>query len=261
MQRALLLASALAGALSCKGNTPSVAAVDSGGTTIASPGSAQRLPEVQPLPSPAAGTSLSDFEGAIAARSKNATNAKDATPDMLFLVKGGKLRLDTPAPEGKVAHSIFDSTTKTVTVILDAQKMALEMPMPVVSQAAAAGPVPVVTHTGKLESVAGYSCEDWDVMTGKKHEVVCVAKGVPFFDFAAMAPQAGGAGQSWADALRDAKGFPLRAIEVDAAGTEVSRMEVTKVTRRPLDAELFLPPKGFNVMRVPGLGTAPMPHP
>jgi hypothetical protein len=140
------------------------------------------------------------------------------------------------------------------------------MPAPSIAAPSSAGPPSTITRTGKHETIAGYDCEDWNVTTGAKHSAVCVAEGIPFFDFAAMASHGGAAtGRSWADELRDKKGFPLRAVETDESGKETSRMEVTKIAKQTLDDELFTAPKGYNVMHVPGgaglAGLANMPHP
>ena len=199
----------------------------------------------------------SGFEGAIV---MHATSPRGPT-EMLFLTKGGKLRIETPGRDGQMTHSIFDPEHKKLTLLLDSQQMAMQMAIPEIAAAAPAASATTVTRTGRHETVAGYDCEDWDVaIEGGKREAVCVAQGLAFFDFMAMAGSTGGTSRSWAEELREKNGFPLRAVELDATGKEISRMEVTKVEKRALDDSAFLPPPGYQVMNLPAMA-AGGPHP
>jgi hypothetical protein len=171
--------------------------------------------------------------------------------DALFITKGGKLRVDVPEPDGRTAHTIFDPVGPKLTIILDSQHLALQMPPPAAVPGDTTKP-PTITRTGKHETVAGYDCEDWEIADEKgNHQSTCVAQGLPFFDFSATAGATGG--HSWAEELRDKNAFPLRARDVDASGKEISRMEVTRIERRPVDDSAFIVPPGFNAMAVPGV--------
>jgi hypothetical protein len=189
----------------------------------------------------------SGFEGAITMR----TTTAHGPSDMVFLTKGGKLRVDVAQPNGQVAHTILDPATQKLTVVMDSQRMAMQMPIPSAPPGSPSSP-PTVSRTGKHETIAGYDCEDWNIVAASgNHESACVAQGLAFFDFSAMAGPT--SGHSWAQELRDKNGFPLRAVETDPSGKEVSRMEVTKIEKRPLGDDTFTVPSGFNVMSVPGM--------
>ncbi|HEY2517845.1 MAG TPA: DUF4412 domain-containing protein [Polyangiaceae bacterium] len=247
MRRLLPLALAVLGLGACKSNeTP---------PEKTSPPPAPAAQETAATAAPGGGELFgSSFEGVIAMRS---ANAKGENPDLLFMVKGDKLRLDSDQ-DGKVAHSVFDGAAKKVTLILDSQKIAMALPLPSAPDAGPDAPTATVTKTGKHETIAGYDCEDWDVATGSRHESLCVASGVPFFDFAGTAAlHAGPAKHTWADELRDKKSFPLRIIEKDPAGKELSRIEVSRIVKEPLEASAFEVPAGFHVMNMPGPGHAP----
>lgn len=178
----------------------------------------------------------------------HSTTANGAT-DMLFITKGGKLRADTPQQGGRTAHTIFDPAAGKLTIIMDSQEIAMQMPIPHSPNANETKP-PTITRTGKHETLAGYDCEDWEIVTaGGNHQLTCVAQGLPFFDFAAIGGPTGG--HSWAEELRDKNAFPLRAIDFDAKGKEVSRMEVTKVEKRPVNDAAFTVPPNFHLMEVP----------
>jgi hypothetical protein len=186
------------------------------------------------------------WEGGLVMHTITARGARDA----LFIAKGTKLRVDVPEPDGRVAHTIFDSATKKLTVIMDSQHIALQMPIPAPAPGDASKP-PTVTRTGKHETVAGYDCEDWEIVAADgNHQSTCVATGLPFFDFSATAGPAGG--HTWADELRDKNAFPLRMLDVDAKGKEISRMEVTKIAKRAVEDAAFEVPQGFDLKVVPG---------
>jgi hypothetical protein len=51
--------------------------------------------------------------------------------------------------------------------------------------------------------------------------------------------------------MRANKTFPLRSVEYDASGKEVSRAEVTSVTKEKLDDALFVVPADYKHMPAP----------
>jgi hypothetical protein len=86
-------------------------------------------------------------------------------------------------------------------------------------------------------------CENWIARdpTGKRSEV-CIAQGIAFFDMGSMK----GGGGSLGKELREKKLFPLRSVEYDTAGKELSRMQVTKVEKKSIDDSAFAIPKDFT---------------
>jgi hypothetical protein len=210
-----------------------------------------------PATSAASDTLGPGFEGAITLRatSSNGRHGEDIT----FLTKGGKLRIDEPVHGGQAGHVIFDTAAKKMLILVDSQKMYMEMDPPSAGAvpAHAGGVPPKVTDTGKHDTVAGNDCVVWEVTesNGKRAEV-CVAKGVGFFDFMASGPQAG-APRAWADMLKAQGGFPLRMVETDATGKETSRMVATKIEKKTLDASLFEIPAGYRPMQIPHFGGMP----
>lgn len=181
------------------------------------------------------------FEGEI---TMNTSDPPRPPRTITYDVKGLKLRFDAPAEGGPMAggYVIFDTQTKTMTAVNDAKKTAMVMTAGGMNPAAPpAEPKPTVEKTGKMDTVAGYSCEIWkmsDAAGGEKSEV-CVAKGIAF---PVMGHQRHSAG--WMSSLEDA--FPLRAVTYDASGKEKSRMEVTKIDRKPIDDAKFQVPAGYQ---------------
>jgi hypothetical protein len=201
----------------------------------------------------------STFEGTITLQT---SSPHRPAAEVTLLTKGDKIRLDV-THNGQVAHSILDAGKKQVLVLIDAQKMAMTMALPAPPAKQPNQGMPTVTKTGKHETVAGHDCEDWEVAElNGTHTQVCVAEGIGFFDFGAIAP-ASAASQfgPWLAELREKQEFPLRAVTTDAGGKEQSRMEVTKIDARPLDDSTFTLPAGYKLVNMPagmqGMGGPP----
>jgi hypothetical protein len=77
---------------------------------------------------------------------------------------------------------------------------------------------------------------------------VCIAEGLAFFDLEGVRH---GGGAAWNKDLHDKKMFPLRSVELDASGKEISRSEVVKVEAKKLDDALFQIPQGYAKLTAP----------
>jgi hypothetical protein len=228
----------------------------------AASGGAEGGAATDPASAPAGDSLGGGFEGALTMHMTSPHRA--VADDITFLSKGDKLRFDAPpSHHGEHTHVIFESATKQMLVVLDAQKsyMELDLPKAIAATPQAAGKVPstppTVTKTGKHEKIAGYDCEDWDIKDSNgKQAQACIAEGVSFIDFASIGPGAAAAGSpsAWLDELHGKKLFPLRAIDFDAAGKESSRMEVTKIEKKKLDDSLFAIPAGYKKIEMPHFG-------
>jgi hypothetical protein len=188
----------------------------------------------------------SNFEGEIQMRT---TRAGSAPADMVVKAKGDKLRFDTTT-DGKTASAIFDPQANKVTALIDAQKAYMDMDFSSPSAAPNTDARTSTTEkTGKKETIAGIDCEDWVAKdpSGKRSEV-CIAEGLAFFDLDGLR-HGGGAG--WNKELRDKKMFPLKSVEYDAGGKEVSRSEVVKVEAKKLDDALFQVPTNYTKLAAP----------
>jgi hypothetical protein len=204
------------------------------------------------------------FEGDV---TMHVSSSHSPPEDLTFHVKGQKMRVDVPATHGEQAHALFDQSTNKITVIMDTQKMYMEIdPGAAQAQAQAGGAheTAKITETGKHETVAGTDCEDWDITEASgKHASVCIAKGIAFFDFGGgMRPGGTMSTTAWIEELRAKKAFPLKAVETDATGKELSRMEVTKIEKKSLDDSLFAIPTGYRSMSsmIPNFPHGPKPH-
>jgi hypothetical protein len=198
------------------------------------------------------------FEGAI---TMNNTRASKAADVIVYEVKGDKLRFDDPA---RHAYVIFNAADKKMITVDDTKKTAMVIDLDQMQKLAgsmgAGGPHPTaptgpsdedvsIDMSGGTDVVAGYTCDKWKITeTNKKTSKVrktdaCLAKGIGFPD---MSMGQAGATKSWMSKLVTDKFFPLRAVTTED-GVEQSRMEVTKIEKKTLDAARFEVPAGYTV--------------
>ena len=212
---------------------------------------------------PAAPASLSDFEGDITLLARSAKERQPVAP-ITLTVKGTKMRFDLPqgmegAPRmGQRGYGIVDTTTKKVDMVNDEQKMVVEMDLasmgeqlkkmrPEAHAEREDKTPPKVTKTGHTDTVAGISCEDWE-FTNQKGEKgrVCVSNQNASW---LSVPSLGLPSEHlWAKELFDGQHLPLRMIGFDASGAEESRLEVTKIERKPVLDSTFAIPAGYRTM-------------
>jgi hypothetical protein len=210
---------------------------------------------------------LTSFEGEIDISAKAKTSPTPVSFNLL--VKNDVVRVDIPTdqfpPEaskftggGKV-WALLRPAEKKLTAVLDAKKEAIEIDLDQATEKAKAfrgggpgqdtpsPPPPKVTKTGKKELVAGFSCEDWDIVNADRSKAsVCVAeKGASWFHL----PLTGiPTEHAWALELMDGKHFPLKGTAFEKDGSESAHVEVTKLDKRTLDAVQFQVPHGYKTV-------------
>ncbi len=229
--------------LACnKTESSTTSAADGGATTTTTATATQQSTTGAIIDKALSLVGAAPFEGEITMSSIEPTKpAKTITYD----VKGTKMRFEAPDSAGPMSggYVIFDTTSKKMTAVQDAKKTAMVMDMGAMGQGLPpgtppAGPKPTVDKSGKTDTVAGYSCEQWKISDpGGERTDVCVAQGISF-------PVMGRHGGGWMSQLDNS--FPLRAVSYDSAGKEKSRMEVTKIEKKSLDDTMFQVPAGYT---------------
>jgi len=240
---------------------PASSGADGGSTGAAAPGA--------PGAAALRATSLAfleGFEGEIDAVVKKSGPA--ATPtSVAALIKSGKFRFDVPEGLGGSAsrmlgpksYVVYDSGAKKVSVVSDSRKQVIVIDMNKSAEqmknigrggesgGAPQGPPQKVTKTGKTETIAGYSCEDWEISSDHREGTVCVAhEGISWFTIpAAVIPSE----RSWMLELLDGKHFPLKFVDYAKDGvTEETEIEITKIDKKTLPDSAFEYPPEYRVM-------------
>ena len=200
----------------------------------------------------------SNFEGEVSMKTMR-PNAPAST--MTIKAKGERVRLEMPAPTGGTMSALYVPKENKLVLLLDAQKTAMDMSLgaPGAPQPNTNGQASAIEKTGKKETIAGVTCEDWVIKdpSGSRTET-CVAEGLPYIDLDALRHVTGSS--SWKADMRAKRTFPLRSVEYDKDGKELSRAEVTEVKKEKLADSLFEVPEGYARMpRAASNGRPPSP--
>jgi hypothetical protein len=195
--------------------------------------------------------SLASFEGRIA---MHTTKPGAESHDLDVTAKGDKLRFDMTTSSGAKTHAVYSGAGSRMLFFLDAQKqyMALDFKgaagTPNTSPSSA-----MITRAGTHKTVAGVDCEQISVKDASGHRSeVCVAQGIAYFDPSRLRTSPSNQAETaLAKEFREKKSFPLESVELDADGTELSRMEVVKIEAAKVDDATFEVPAGYSEVTVP----------
>lgn len=186
-----------------------------------------------------------EFEGRVTMKVSRA----DTPPsEMSFETSGGQVRIALGNEPGAGLYALVRPDGLAV-FVSEADKawsdLTMDKSRAAVAEANPQGP-PTVKRTGKRETVAGQSCELWEIAhTSGKRTEACIAENFIAFDLASLMPGTSPF-TATADEARKQKLFPLRAVELDASGKETSRMVVTQIERKSIDKARFEVPKDFT---------------
>jgi len=189
-----------------------------------------------------------DFEGEISLR---VSRPEIPPSDLLFEASEGRVRVGMSQADGP-AYALVKPDGMAV-FVMESKKAWSDLNMAKsraqVERDNPTGP-PTVTKTGKLETIAGQSCEVWEIKhTSGKRTDACISEGLVGFDLGTLMPGAGPFTSQSSEEIAKRKLFPLRSIEIDESGKETSRMMVTRVERKSLDKARFEVPKDFTYIQ------------
>jgi hypothetical protein len=177
------------------------------------------------------------FEGTITMRISSTRGGGD----MRYSIKGDRLRIDLDAATGGM-YIIADSGLAKM--VMPAQRIYLEPPMPKVSdQAAAKAKQTSMKATGRKETIAGYQCEHYLITAEDGQYDACFSKQLGKF-MAPMNPMMGSAKRG--DVLGELgdSGFPLKVQKVKGE----TALEVTRIEKKVLSEDMFRIPAGYQRM-------------
>ncbi len=212
------------------------------------------------------------FEGEIDLKITSAEKKK-ASPLMSLQVKGKKFRFAMPegmegggGPQlGAKGYVVIDGREKKIMAVSDEKRQVVLLPLDKLGAqlgklsgdpAAEAKPgvepkpnakPPELKKTGKTDTVAGRSCEEWELTNEDKSKMLlCVAaERASWLELPTLGLPSE---HSWAHELVDGKHLPLRAIMLEPSGKEKMRVELVRLEEKSLDDALFAPPADYKVL-------------
>lgn len=169
------------------------------------------------------------------------------TTSYKYFVKGERIRIEEISARGEVQGiMLVDTRDKTVTALSPERKLYMDVPNMRLPKDVEAQ----VQKTSEMREIAGYKCEKWTVKSAKEDRQLTYWVAADEFNF--FIPLLETLNRKDEQAvfflkIKDAQGvFPMLGIEHKMDGAEVSRLEVSKVTKAPQKAALFEIPAGYN---------------
>lgn len=164
-----------------------------------------------------------------------------------YYVKGDHVRIEEISSRGAVQGiMLVDNHDRTVTALSPDRKLYMDVPNMRLPKDVAT----TVERSGETKDMAGYKCEKWVVKGAKEDRVITYWVAADEFNFFVPMLETLNRKEETALFFLDVPGnkglFPMLAVENKMDGAEVSRLQVTKVTKGVQKPGLFEIPPGFN---------------
>jgi len=164
-----------------------------------------------------------------------------------YFVKGERIRVEEIGARGEVQGiMLVDTRDKTVTAISPERKLYMDVPNMRLPKDVEVS----VQKTSEMKDMAGYKCEKWVVKSPKEDRQITYWVAADEFSF--FVPMLETLNRKDEQAvfflqIKDNRGvFPMLGVEQKMDGAEVSRLQVTKVTKAAQKPSLFEIPGGYN---------------
>lgn len=189
--------------------------------------------------------SAQSFEGIIEFKKQTTTD----TTNYVYYVKDNNVKIDELGSKSHKVEGTFlvNMDDKTMVSLNHERKLYMTNNNP-------AAPTIKGTCVAKkgqnVKNLQGYKCVEYVVTNQEENTIITywLADGkFTFFD--KMLRQLNRKDKSSVYFLQipDVKNmFPMLSVQTDLTGKEQTRLEVTKITKKPLDASMFEIPKGYN---------------
>ena len=187
------------------------------------------------------------FEGAVTMRVSSKVANGPPAQEIEYLVRNGKVRVSLGGPAGAMALLSVPQEQK-VYVLMAAQNKYMEMPIADAASRVAekTSADAQVTRTGRMETVAGYTCEHVTVVSAAQTVDICLAKGLGGYVNPLAAMQRSSE-PAWQRMLTADGGFPLKVTMPDGSVP----IEVVKIEKKRLANDLFSVPLNYTKMEMP----------
>ncbi len=164
-----------------------------------------------------------------------------------YYVKGDFVRIEEVSSRGEVQGiMLVDTRDKTVTALSPERKLYMDVPNTRLPKEVEVQ----VQKTSDMKEIAGYKCEKWVVKGPKEDRQITYWVAADEFNFfrplLETLNRKDETAMFFLEVKDNAGAFPLLGIEQKMDGAEVSRLEVSKVTKAVQKPALFEIPAGYN---------------
>ncbi len=188
-----------------------------------------------------------NFEGVIHYEFEGAS--QNGMGDIPYMIKGDKVRMQFGDGQSKGAMIFLPADSKML-FVLDNMKSYMNVDTEKWMDNDAYDSKwddSEMTRTGQSKTVAGYSCEVWQVTNGSDQLNMCMAEGLGTF-MSPGNPMARQNAPAWAKKIIADGYMPLEVVEESADGSTTVQMKATKIEETSLSDSLFEVPDGYKNM-------------
>ena len=171
-----------------------------------------------------------------------------------YFVKGNKFLIQPADGEGAVQGSmIYDGDKKAVIIIMNEQKMYMEMPIDPTDEISnnESAELDYFVKTGNSKDVMGYSCDEFEFKDESKKGLALMTKELGSFMFMDD-PKSGGSSQ-WQKEIMSEGYFPMLVKEENSSGELETIFKVIDLELMNLDDKMFSAPPGFTKFDMPNM--------
>ncbi|MBK7556417.1 MAG: DUF4412 domain-containing protein [Flavobacteriales bacterium] len=164
-----------------------------------------------------------------------------------YYVKGDHVRIEEINSRGEVQGiMLVDTKDRTVYALSPERKLYMDVP----NMRLPKDVKTEVKKTGEMKDIAGYKCEKWVVKSATEDRTITYWVAADEFDFFVPLLETLNRKDEQAVFFLEIDGaagvFPMLGVEQKLDGSEVSKLEVTKVTKGVQKATLFEVPGDYN---------------
>lgn len=189
-------------------------------------------------------THAQNFEGVI--HYESAEMAKMGRGNMPYMIKGQRNRVEFGMGQKTGAMILVPNKSKMI-VIIDEMNAYMEMNINHAIDTPEDMNKTEATNTGESKTIAGKTCEVWNMKSDEGTFETCLAKGMGTFMMPGrdMMPEEPPA---WAKTLMEEGAIPLEVIEIKGNGSRIVKMKAKKIEEKTLSDDLFEVPEGYRNM-------------
>ena len=169
-----------------------------------------------------------------------------------YFVKDKKFRMEGPENQGAF---IFDATSNKMMILMDAQKMYMEIPFDLKEEMSKSKEETKgdFKATGESKDILGYKCEKFIYNDDDTKNEMWLTKELGGFMFFNDPKQMEGSGNDWQTKLLTEGYFPMVVMELSSGGAVKSKFEVKSLEPKKLDNSMFSVPSGYQKFSMPNM--------